>query len=325
MPTCYYTMSHFVEPILNPNRLSNPLDSPLTGSCIVTEEGLSKAITQRASRRMFKIGDFSKLSRVSVKALRYYDEIGLLPPAQIDRWTGYRYYTPDQLPRLNRILALKDLGFALEQIAQLLDGDLPAAQIRGMLIMKRAEIQREVGAAQEQLARIEARLRLIEQENAMPSYEVILKPVEKVRVAGVQGVVPDETVIGPTFNRLFDEVEHYVQRHGAGIAGPGIALYHDTMEGGWQDVRVAAAFPVRDALPDGEQVHVHDLPAATMASVVHHGSFDSLGPAYQAVLNWIEQNGYRINGPSREVYLQYERTGDPAQYVTEIQVPVEKA
>jgi len=90
---------------------------------------------------MFKIGEFSKLSQVTVKTLRYYDEIGLLKPAKVDRFTSYRYYSADQLPRLNRILALKDLGLSLAQVAQLLDGDLPPAQIRGMLRLKQAELQ----------------------------------------------------------------------------------------------------------------------------------------------------------------------------------------
>src|SRR3954470_16683682 len=185
---------------------------------------------------MYKIGDFAKLSRVPVKALRYYDEIGLLKPAQTDGWTGYRYYTPDQLARLNSILALKDLGLSLEQIGRLLDAALPAAEIRGMLILKRAELQQMVETSQAQLARVEARLRLIEQEDTMPDYEVILKDVDPVRVAGVQGVVPGETEIGPTFDRLFDAIERYLKQHAAEGAGPGIALYHDTMEGGWQDV-----------------------------------------------------------------------------------------
>jgi DNA-binding transcriptional MerR regulator len=90
---------------------------------------------------MFKIGDLSKLSRVSVKTLRYYDEIGLLKPAQVDRFTGYRYYSFDQLPRLNRILALKDLGFSLEQIAQVLNEGLPPAQLRGMLRLRQMELR----------------------------------------------------------------------------------------------------------------------------------------------------------------------------------------
>ncbi len=94
---------------------------------------------------MFKIGDFSKLSQVSVKALRLYDQMGLLKPSQVDRFTSYRYYSASQLPRLNRILALKNLGFSLEQIAKLLDDQIPPEQIRGMLRLKQAELQQAIG------------------------------------------------------------------------------------------------------------------------------------------------------------------------------------
>ncbi len=101
---------------------------------------------------MFKIGDFSKLSQVSVKALRYYDELGLLKPVEVDRFTGYRYYSADQLPRLNRILALKDLGLTLDEIGALLDDELPAAQIRGMLRLKQVEARERVEEERARLA-----------------------------------------------------------------------------------------------------------------------------------------------------------------------------
>src|SRR5512136_826454 len=116
---------------------------------------------------MLKIGDLSKLSRVSVKTLRYYDEIGLLKPAQVDRFTGYRFYSFDQLPRLNRILALKDLGFTLEQIRQVLDGDLSADELRGMLRLRQAQLQQQMEEAREKLAHVEIRLRQIEREGKM--------------------------------------------------------------------------------------------------------------------------------------------------------------
>ncbi|MDX9955787.1 MAG: helix-turn-helix domain-containing protein, partial [Anaerolineae bacterium] len=103
---------------------------------------------------MLKIGDFSKLAQVSVKTLRYYAELGLLKPAWIDRFTSYRYYAPEQLPRLNRILALKDLGFSLDQITVLLRKELPADELRGMLRMKAAELEQLVQAEQARLARI---------------------------------------------------------------------------------------------------------------------------------------------------------------------------
>jgi DNA-binding transcriptional MerR regulator len=93
---------------------------------------------------MFKIGDLSKLTQVSLKALRYYDELGLLKPAEVDPFTGYRYYSFDQLPRLNRIRALKDLGSSLEQIALLLQQELPSEQLHGMLRIKQIELHERV-------------------------------------------------------------------------------------------------------------------------------------------------------------------------------------
>jgi effector-binding domain-containing protein len=273
---------------------------------------------------MFKIGDFSRLTQVPVSALRYYDEMGLLKPGRVDRYTGYRYYSAEQLPRLNRILALKDLGFSLEQVARLLAEDVPLTELRGMLRLKQAELQQRVQAEQERLARIETRLHQIEQEGTMSAYEVVLKKVEPQLVAGIEGTIPTRAEVNATFNRLFDEVYAYTGRHGARLAGAGIALWHDP-DYPERDIHVAAAAPLQEPIPANDRVKVHTLPGAEMASLVHHGPFTTLGEAYSAIMQWIEGNGYQITGPSREVYLQYERTGDPAQYVTEIQVPVAKA
>jgi len=112
---------------------------------------------------MIRIGDFSKLSRVSIKALRLYDEMGLLKPVDVDRFTGYRYYEFNQLPRLYRILALKDLGFSLEEIGRLLESDVPVEQMRGMLRLRQAEIRQRMEAEEARLERVELWLRVIEQ------------------------------------------------------------------------------------------------------------------------------------------------------------------
>jgi DNA-binding transcriptional MerR regulator len=273
---------------------------------------------------MFKIGDFSRLTQVPVTALRYYDETGLLKPGRVDRFTGYRYYSVEQLPRLNRILALKDLGFSLEEIARLLAEDVPATQMRGMLRLKQSELQQRVQTEQARLARIEARLRQIEQEDTMSAYEVVLKKVEPQLVAGVEATIPTQDEVNLTFNRLFDEVFAYVDQQGGRYAGVATALWHDA-EYQERDLHVGAAVPIQEPIPANERVQVHELPGTdTMACVVHHGPFATLGEAYSAVTGWIESNGYRVAGPNRELYLQYERNGDQAQYVTEIQFPVTK-
>lgn len=279
---------------------------------------------------MLKIGDFSRLSRATIKTLRFYDETGLLKPVQIDPYTGYRYYSVEQLPRLNRILAYKDLGFSLEQIRQLLDDNPPLSQIRLLLQLKQAEIQARLAEDQSRLARLEFRLRQIEfvdhhpQEDWMSDYEVVLKKVEPLQVASVRGVIPNYDDSEPIFDRLFDQVYGYVHQQGVRRVGCGIALYH-TAEGQENDIAVEALAPIYEPLRGSQRVQVYELPAVErMASVVHHGPFATLGQAYQAVVSWIENNGYHITGPCREIYLRYERGVDQKDFVTEVQFPVNK-
>jgi DNA-binding transcriptional MerR regulator len=293
---------------------------------------------------MFKIGDFSKLSRVPVSALRYYDEVGLLKPVRVDGWTSYRYYSAAQLPRLNRILALKDLGFSLEEIARLLDEDLPPAQIRGMLRLRQAELQSAVREEQARLVRVETRLRQIEMEGKMPSYEIVLKSVEPQIVASARGRVEGRQLsrfagamaaegdlvqaIGDVCGRLGPEVENLLERTGARSAGPWFLMVDQRGD----DVELEMAAPVeRSSLGKGRldsqaPVGVRELPGARqMASAVHQGSYETILQAYSALGAWIEKNGYQIAGPCREVYVHHAETGNPPAHVTEVQFPVEKA
>jgi len=271
---------------------------------------------------MIQIGDFSKLSRVTVKTLRYYDEVGLLKPAHVDNFTGYRYYTYEQLPRLNRILALKDLGFSLDEIGQLLAEDLTAEQMRGMLKLRQAEIKRRVQDETERLERVEVRLRQIEQESVMSKYDVVIKTVEPLKVAACRGVVPTP----PDQRQLWNELESYLAKHHVQPAGPCLSLYHDEeyKEKDW-DIEVCE--PIVGEVPETERVKVRELPVGeTMACVVHHGPFVTIGEAYEALMKWISENGYHVVGPGREVYLREAREGDQndPDTLTEIQFPVER-
>lgn len=272
---------------------------------------------------MLRIGDFSKLSQVTIETLRHYDALGLLKPATVDTFTGYRYYAYEQLGRLNRVLALKDLGFSLEQIAQVLEGGVTAEQLRGMLRLKQAEIAQRIDSEQERLQRVEARLRQIEMEAHMPNYEVVVKKVENLRVAAIRAVIPAYKDQGPLWGELYSALG---PQH-AQFAGPCITLYYD--EGYKErDVDLEVCQPVRGAVAVAGRITAHELPGATVASVIHHGPYTTIGEAYNALTRWVEGNGYRIAGPAREVNLQ-----PPAQAgiqndpncVTEIQFPVEKA
>lgn len=273
---------------------------------------------------MLRIGDFAQLSRVSTKALRLYDQMGLLKPDKVDNFTGYRYYSATQLPRLNRILVFKELGFSLDEIARLLAENISLEEIKGMLRLKQIEIQQRLQQDQHRLTRVEMRLQELEQEKTMSDYEVLLKPVEAQLVAATVGIIPNYQDCGSVFEHLFDRVYNYAYRHGLKKLGSGISIYHDTKLRD-QDIPVEAATPIFELIPNNDQVWIYQLPAVeTMACVIHQGSFASLGQAYNALLGWIEKNSYQIVGSTREIYLQYERDGNPNQYLTEVQVPVEK-
>ncbi len=269
---------------------------------------------------MFKIGEFSKLVQVSVPTLRYYDQMGLLKPVEIDRFTGYRYYSASQLPRLHRILALKGLGFSLEQIGAVLDEGLTAEQMRGMLRLRHAQIRQQLIDAQSQLLEVEMRLRQIEHEETLTTYDVILKQVEPVLVASVRELLPAHNQITPLYGEVYEALGT-----GASECGPTMAIWYDD-EFREHDVDGAAAFTLRSRVREQGRVQVHELSAATMAATVHQGSYNTLIDAHEAILQWIEVNGYRPAGPSREIYLYNTKPidHDDPSYITEIQFPVEK-
>jgi DNA-binding transcriptional MerR regulator len=276
---------------------------------------------------MLKISDFSRLTFVPAKTLRYYDEIGLFQPQHVDRFTGYRYYDMSQLARLNRILALKALGLSLDQIKQVLDDDLTAEQIRGMLRLKQAELQQHLREEQQRLTYIESKIRQIEQEGKMPDNDVILKSVPAIRVASIEDIAVTQEMITPTLNEMFDTLAAYIKEHGKMSDKPeecGITLYSDPEWTG-ENIHVEAAFGIVGALPETDRIHVKTLPAIEQAaSLSHHGPFTTLQNSYNVMLAWIGENDYEIAGPNREINLAYDRDGDPNAWITELQLPVRK-
>jgi DNA-binding transcriptional MerR regulator/predicted transcriptional regulator YdeE len=268
---------------------------------------------------MLTIGDFSKLSRVPITALRYYDEMGLLKPAAVDPQTNYRYYSLDQLPRLNRILTLKELGFGLSQIAQLLSEGLSREELQGMYRMKRAEIRLRVEQDQERLLQLEERLQQIDREGIVSQYDVLVKDVKPRLVASIRDIVPNY----PHAKELLSELFAYLSSfESGGLAG---LILHDE---GYKEseVDLEAVVYLKNPVPASERVRVYELPTAKMASTVHRGSFATVSQAYGAIIQWIETNEWVIAGPNRELYLSISTPirQDDASYLIEIQFPVEK-
>jgi effector-binding domain-containing protein len=271
---------------------------------------------------MFKIGDFSRLSRISVKALRYYDEIGLLKPVQVDQFTGYRYYSADQLPRLNYIIALKDTGLSLEEIATLINNSLNPSQMRDIFILKQAELRQRLNQERKRLEQVENLLRQIEKEGKMPDYKIVVKKVEPQLIASMRGILPAYGEVGQFYGEIF---KHLAKKMIFKPAAATFLICYDS-EYKERDVDVEVCVPVKKSVPGSDKVKVYELPGVEAACIIHKGPYEGIGEAYGALMAWIESHGYQITGPDRELYLTspYE-TKDPAKYVTEIQFPVKKA
>ena len=268
---------------------------------------------------MFKIGEFSVLTQVSIKTLRYYDEVGLLKPARVDADSGYRYYSASQVPRLHRILALKDLGFPLDRIAQAIEEGVTAGALRGMLMLREAEQQNRVQEETERLCRLRARLRLMEREGIMAN-EVVLKDIGPQWMVSMREVIPGFRTIGKLLGKFYGALGPLASQ------GMGAAVFHD-QEFNEREVDVEVGIYLKQAVSVAEPLSVRELPGVTAASIVHHGAFSRIAEAYLAVLQWMDANGYRQAGPTRELFLHVAKpvSRDDESNVTEIQVPVEKA
>ncbi|MEU9999401.1 MerR family transcriptional regulator [Streptomyces sp. NPDC050848] len=274
---------------------------------------------------MFTIGDFARHGRVSVRMLRHYDAIGLLRPAHVDPHSGYRFYEADQLARLNRVIALKELGFTLEQVGSILDEQIGAEELRGMLRLRQAELETALAEAAGRLAQVGARLRAIESEGHMPTQDVVIKRIPPVRLAELSGVAagfgPGE--IGPVIQPLYEELCARLEAAGVTGFGPGIAYYEDAGRGDGSIV-VHAGMTVPAGTEEVAGVDVVLLPGLDeAATVVHRGPMEDLLPTVQTLATWIDANGYRSTGYSRELYLEVPE--DRAKWVTELQEPVARA
>src|SRR6478735_8747993 len=197
---------------------------------------------------MFSIGEFARHGRVSV---------GLIRPACVDVATGYRFYEASQLDELNRVIALKDLGFTLQQVQAILEEKVSAAELRGMLKLRRAEIRATIDAETTRLARVEARLMTIEDGARVPADGVVVKRLAPVRVAELTGVAAgyEPEAITPVIQPLYHDVWCRLASADIPAAGHAVAYYEDTPEGG---ILVHAAVPVAAAAAHG--VSIVDLP-----------------------------------------------------------------
>ncbi len=284
---------------------------------------LSSKIRMCEVQTMLKIGEFSKLSRISIRMLRHYDEIGLLRPVRIDAFTGYRYYGEDQLPLAGRIAALRDMGFGLSAISEVLacGGDAPS--LERLLACREGELRDHLQEVERQLRLLESLRRNLREERQAMQYNVNLKTIPERNAACVRQILPRYDCEGTLWETLMRETAplHIVD------GDPCIccAVFHDG-EYKEADVDVEVQKSVKGSYPDTEHVHFRTLPAVTVASATYQGGYHLIGEVSAAVAAWVRDNGYSFCGPAFYIYhVSPHETQNPDEFVTEICLPVEKA
>ncbi|MGB6301651.1 MAG: MerR family transcriptional regulator [Rivularia sp. (in: cyanobacteria)] len=275
---------------------------------------------------MFRIGEFSKIAQVSASLLRYYDDIGLFRPIHSDQDTGYRYYSVQQLTQLNRIIALKDLGLSLEQVKRLLEDEVSSDEIRGMLALKKAQIEQTIQTEAARLKAVESRLQQLERKGQFQDDDVVLKSLPAQPFLSLRRTfnnLKETLLMVSEMNRVVSKQvkAKYLGRFTAVIHSE---LYEDNnwdLEFGFlliQDLDITLS------LSNDSLMSVRELsPVKTAATAVRLGGPENGHLSYGAIGTWAETNQYKLIGQGREVFIVPPKPGRESEMVVEIQFPVE--
>jgi DNA-binding transcriptional MerR regulator len=277
---------------------------------------------------MFRIGEFAQIAQVSGRQLRFYDQLGLLQPAHVDQQTGYRYYTIRQLPRLNSILALKDLGLSLEQIGPLLDREMSPAELRSMLTLKRAQLERSLQEEEARLRHIESRIAQIDREGKADGFDVIVKSTPPTPFLAVNCGCDNMDEVMRMVRTVAEEGTRQIR---PALRDKLVVVARNDVDAEKLDLDIGFSL----TRPSNTSVRIAgdlvlratELPAIeTMATVVRPGTNAESHTSFGTVGRWIEANHYEIAGPCREIFLE-PITGPPGfeEALVEIQFPVRKA
>ncbi len=270
---------------------------------------------------MLKIGEFSKLSRISVRMLRHYDEIGLLKPAQIDRFTDNRYYREDQLPTAGRIAALKEMGFSLADLVRILAVYDDREQMEKFFSARRRELEAVSKDTAYKLTLLDAAEKRLRKEEDM-SYNVSIKTIPERYAATVRMTIPHYEDEGIIWGRMAEETFRM------NLAEDDPCLCAVTyLDGEYKEenVEMMAWKTVKGSYPDTEHVKFRTLPEVTVASCTYRGSYTQITDVYAAVIAWMEANGFEAAGPMFNIYhVSPHETQNPDEFVTEICYPVKK-
>lgn len=273
---------------------------------------------------MYKIGEFSKISGLSINTLRHYESIGILEAEYTDRFTGYRYYSAQQLVTVNKILVLKDAGFSLDEILRIFSDDLSDKNILTLLQKKADVLEVFLLDEEERLRRMKKNIFNIKNGGVPLMNEVVIKKVEPILTASVRKVITKADFDAEM--QMWAEVNSHISSCKVQAATPCMSLYYnetwDFDKTEYWDVAVAEA--LTKPIPETGNVKVGELPyVEKMASVIHKGSLRNISEAYRKIEKWAEDNNYKVSEPVREIYHVGEwNASSKDDYITEIQFPL---
>jgi DNA-binding transcriptional MerR regulator len=271
---------------------------------------------------MLKIGDFSKLSRISIRMLRHYDEIGLLVPKSTDCFTSYRFYSEEQLAIASRINALKDMGFKLSTISEILKSYNDPEALSEFLAVKRTEVIAEADEINQRLLLLEAAIMRLRKDDTAMNYNVVLKTLPQRYVASVRKNIPTYNQEGILWNMLMAETASMNLQVADNCYS--LAMFHD--EGYKEsDIDVEIQMVVKGQYQNTENVIFKTVLPVEIASATYKGSYDQISDVNQAVANWISDNGYELSGAMFCIYhVSPAQTQNMDELVTEVCYPIKK-
>lgn len=271
---------------------------------------------------MLRIGDFSKLSRISIRMLRHYDECGLLKPEKVDRFTGYRYYSESQLPLAGRIQMLKNLGFKISAAGEILDKYENAEEMEQFLTIKKRELEGQEQILRQRIRQLDSTIEWLRKDGNMMGYDVSLKVLPERYAASVRQVIPAYDKEGVLWNIMMEDTAGLNLQDGNPCYTTAVFYDGEYKE---QDVEVEVQKSVNGTYPDTGRVKFRTLPPVQIASDTYKGSYEQINQVNEAVAKWIVDNGYEFDGPAFNIYhVSPHETDRPEEYVTEVCYPVKK-
>lgn len=252
--------------------------------------------------------------------LRYYDEVGLLKPAEVDRWTGHRLYSVEQIPRLNKILYFRDSGLNVSEIALALTMD--ERPLLAMLSQKRKEIEDAIRTEREKLRRIELAENEIRGKKGEMRYNISVKPIPAYQVLSLRKVVPTYYAE----SGLWKELSAFAAAQKTEISGNTFSVYHDT-EFRETDVDIELCAPVKEIGENSAPFRFRVTePIPYMACTMVYGDFSNIKGAYFAFAEWLQENSkYKMSEPMRQIVHRGPWNEDnPENYLIELQIPIER-